>query len=288
MTAHPHSALPNRQRLYRLLSAVPPFHPVAVQLLRLVDGPSQDLAQMVTLLRSDAVMVTELVRTANSPLFANRYEIKNPLHALVYLGLERVKALVATIAVKGLSNATRSAFSHSGWRHSLATALICQRLAPSVNLSPERCYMGGLIHDLGRLALLAVFPVRECLELLNASTSLDLILTERRLFGLDHTEAGSWLLSQWGCPLEWQNIAAFHENPDAAPNCDRAVVGLVHAASQLADSIGMPVFASLPLRDLREIASSLSEIGSDGLSLDLADIAEWVATRVNGIETCLY
>jgi hypothetical protein len=38
---------------------------------------------------------------------------------------------------------------------------------------------------------------------------------------------------------------------------------------------------------LREIAFNLSELAGDGLSVDLADIMEWVGTRVNGIELSL-
>ena len=45
---------------------------------------------------------------------------------------------------------------------------------------------------------------------------IDPLDVERDLFGLDHTEAGGWLLGQWGCPLELQNVAAKHENPSQA------------------------------------------------------------------------
>ncbi len=267
MATLPHSVTLNRRRL---LTVVPPFRPVAVQLLRLIDGPSQDLARIGALLRSDAVMAAGLMRAANSPLFRSRYEIASPLQALVYLGLERVKALVATTAMKALADATHSGFTYACWRHNLATALICQKLSASANLPSERCYIGGLIHDIGRLALLAVFPEYEHLELL---------ATERDLFGLDHAQAGCWLLSQWGCPIEMQNVAAFHHNPAAAPKFDRAVVSLVHLGSHLADQMGMSVFPS----------ARRSHLADAGVvpSLDIAGIAEWVAIRVNGMEASL-
>ena len=284
MTAAPHSEMSNR---CKLLAAVPPFRPVAVQLLRLVEGPTQDLARIVALLRSDAVMAAELMRAVNSPLFGSRYEIGNPLHALVYLGLERVKALVATAAMKALADATHNDLTHACWRHNLATALICQDLSAALNLPSEKCYIAGLIHDIGRLALLVAFPEYEYFGMLADSRAQDLLETEQWLFGLNHAEAGCWLLSQWGCPIEMQNIAAFHENPAEAPNCDRAVVGLVRAGSQLADLLGMSVFPSPRYGQLSEIAADLSEIAGEGVSVDLEDVMEWVAPRVNGIELSL-
>jgi HD-like signal output (HDOD) protein len=52
----------------RLLREVPPFRPVAIQLLNLVSDISQPLARVVALLRTDAVLSAEVLRLANSPL----------------------------------------------------------------------------------------------------------------------------------------------------------------------------------------------------------------------------
>ena len=46
----------------RLLKEVPPFRPVAVQLLNLVSDISQPLASVVSLLRTDAVLTAEVLR----------------------------------------------------------------------------------------------------------------------------------------------------------------------------------------------------------------------------------
>lgn len=283
MSTPTQSAMVNRRRL---LSAVPPFRPVAVKLLKLVDGPEQHLSEIVTLLKSDAVICGELIRASNSPLFGSRYAISSPLQALVCLGLDRVKALVVTTAMKAMSDAIASKLMGACWRHNLATALLCQKLSRSVRLPAESSYVGGLIHDIGRLALLAVFPEYEDGMLATAGTQEELS-TERRLFGLNHAEVGRWLLSQWGCPIEMQNIAAFHENPAEAPSRDRAVVSLVHASSQLADLIGMSAFPSTEPGQLPVIVSMLSEVAGEEVKVDLAEIAEWVAIRVNGIELSL-
>ncbi|MEO8592044.1 MAG: HDOD domain-containing protein [Candidatus Solibacter sp.] len=281
MTTLTQSVMLNRRQL---LTAVPPFRPVAVKLLTLVEGPSLHLAQIVGLLRSDAVISAELIRAANSPLFGSRFEIRSPLQALVYLGLDRVKALVVTTAMKSLADATHGKLTVCCWRHNLATALICQKFSTDVNLQSERCYIGGLIHDIGRLALLSAFPEYQTLGMPAVSGAHDALSAEKNLLGLDHAEAGRWLLSQWGCPLELQNVAGFHENPAEAPNCDRALVSLVWAASHLADSMGMSAFPSTEPVQWPAIVSILSELAGEELTVDIEEIAEWVAARVNGIE----
>lgn len=194
MTCQTHSRIPNRRQL---IAAMPPIHPSAVQLMRLAEGPSQDLGQIVALLRNGAMPAAELTRAANSALFPTRYEIRNPLQALVYLGLERIKALVATATLRDLADASHSGLKCAYWRHSLATAIICQRLSTLVGLPCEKCYIAGLLHDVGRLLLLAALPGYEHFEQVAASRTEDLARAERTLFGWTHTEAGRWLLGQW-------------------------------------------------------------------------------------------
>jgi putative nucleotidyltransferase with HDIG domain len=274
-------------RRTRLLAEVPPFRPVVVRLMKLVQSSPQSLAEIVALLRADAVLTGEVLRLANSSLFATRCEIRNVMQAVAFLGLDRINAMVLTIAIRGLIDTRRGPLTHSCWRHNLATALICQRLSAAAHLPAETCYVAGLIHDIGRLALLRVFPDYERAITLAELSGDDLLAAERDLFEIDHAEAGRWLLSQWGCPIELQNVAAEHESPPKSGTCDGPLISLVHAASQLADLMKMSVFPSAARADLPEIAYGLPPLAQDMVLAGFAEIAEWVVTEANGIELSL-
>jgi HD-like signal output (HDOD) protein len=269
----------------RLLKEVPPFRPVAVQLLNLVSDLSQPLARVVSLLRTDAVLTAEVLRLANSPLLGCRAEIKNVLQALAFLGMERVNSLIVTTAMRGLAGPSRGNLARACWRHNLATAVICERLAPSMRIGQERGYMSGLIHDIGRLALLRAFPNYETALTEAAAEGKNLLATERDLYGMDHTEAGRWLLAQWGCPLDLQTVASLHENPAAATGRDHDLVCLVGVSSHLADLMDFGDFVGASKSDLPTIMEMLPEVSRQ--LADLPALSEWVATRVNGVELSL-
>lgn len=57
-----------------------------------------------------------------------------------------------------------------------------------------------------------------------------------------------------------QNVAAYHEDPSTAPDCDRAMIALAHAGSHIADLIGISAYPSMRGSQLPEIAIDLSEI----------------------------
>ena len=279
------SNVPLAAQRARLLKEVPPFRPVAVQLLNLVSDISQPLARVVSLLRTDAVLTAEVLRLANSPLLGCRSEIKNIMQALAFLGMERVNSLIVTTAMRGLAGPHSGNLARACWRHNLATAVICERLAPSKRISQERGYMSGLIHDIGRLALLRAFPNYETALTDAATEGRNLLAIEKGLYGMDHTEAGRWLLAQWGCPLDLQTVASLHENPAAASGRDGELVCLVALSSQLADVMDFCEFVDAPKSDLAKVLEMFPEVSNQ--IADFPALSEFVATRVNGIELSL-
>jgi HD-like signal output (HDOD) protein len=258
---------------------------VAAQLLNLVSDISQPLGRVVNLLRTDVVLTAEVLRLANSPLLGCRGEIKNMLHALAFLGVERVNSLILTTAMRGLAGPMNRKLARTCWRHNLATATICERIAPSLHIHQERGYVAGLIHDLGRLALMRAFPDYEEALAQAVDEETDLLTAERALYGMDHAEAGQWLLSQWGCPLELQTVAGMHENPTATPGPERALVCMVSAASRLAGLMEFPAFPGMAEAEMAEIVELVPKAA--GQLADFPALADYVALRVNSVELSL-
>ncbi|MGP8245990.1 MAG: HDOD domain-containing protein [Bryobacteraceae bacterium] len=271
----------------RLKTEVRAFRPVALQLLRLMGDPSVPFGKVADLVQTDPVLSMELLRIANSPLFTVRMEITRVLQAIVFLGSDMVSALVVTTCLKALADKPSSRILVDCWRHSLATALICQRLSEAWGITESNGYTAGLIHDIGRLALLNVFPAYETALVSAGERGTHFLDVEREMFGLDHGEAGRWLLAQWGCPLELQDVAAKHENPPQAQAREGNLVRLVHGASAMADLMGMSVLESDQREDLSQIAALLPEAGPELTAEGFLELSQSVMIKINGVEISL-
>jgi HD-like signal output (HDOD) protein len=198
-----------------------------------------------------------------------------------------VSSLVATTCLKSLVASRSSPFIRACWRHNLAAALICQRLSDAVGVPESNGYTAGLVHDIGQLALLTVYPQYEKALASAGEREISPMELERELFGLDHAEAGRWLLSEWNFPVELQNVAARHENPPEAPAEDGALIRLVHGGSAMADLMGMSMLASPRCQDLSQIAGVLPELSRDLTPQGFRELAETVAIKINGVEQSL-
>src|SRR5438132_333779 len=117
------------------LKDLPPYRPVARKLMVLSAREDVPMSQVQTVLRTDAAFTAEVLRLANSPLFGARREITSVLQAVMILGLERIKALATTLALRAfLTSGKTSQALHACWRHNLATAILCERLARCLHM----------------------------------------------------------------------------------------------------------------------------------------------------------
>src|SRR5438045_2243982 len=82
------------------LKDLPPYRPVAKKLMLLTARTDVPLTQVQEVLCTDAAFASDVLRLANSPLIGTRREITSILQAVMILGLERIKSLVTTLALR--------------------------------------------------------------------------------------------------------------------------------------------------------------------------------------------
>ncbi|MEI9970617.1 MAG: HDOD domain-containing protein [Ignavibacteriota bacterium] len=220
------------------LSKLPPFHPAALKLLNIASDSDTAIDDFEAIFRVDPALTADLLLVANSPLFGNRATIASIRHALMHLGLDRVRSLATTIALSFfVRNQPRTAFVRHIWAHSIATATICEILG-KVYRTPD-LYTAGLVHDLGRLGLLLTlgqtYEKWASVEVPGVDESNQ---RERNHFGMNHCDAALLVAQRWGFPEVLQECMIEHHDPHPGRAWDS--VPLVQLACRMASSLGYP------------------------------------------------
>lgn len=225
-------------RVDRILN-LPPLPAVACKLLQVLSKPNFTLLDVSQLIRSDAVFAGEVLRLANSVLLGLRYEVVSIMHAISVLGVDRLQNLVLTVAMRDFIRGSRNLrMLRLCWRHNLAAALAAEALAEACGIAKSEAYIAGLMHDLGRLAMIAAYPVEysDILECGGAEGErLDL---EERLLGINHRQAGGLLARAWGLPLVLHQVVCMDCAPARVP---LTVVRVSFIACGLASRMGFPI-----------------------------------------------
>jgi putative nucleotidyltransferase with HDIG domain len=140
-----------------------------------------------------------------------------------------------TFYLRGSANTGVSA----AWQHSMASAALAEHLAEMSSLSSSILYTAALLHDIGSLGLQLSWQneysslVRLRLAEVDAALS-----AERKLFGVNHCEAGEALARTWGFPESLQRH--IHNHHGHVPFEQDPVTNLVQTACRLAEVLGYP------------------------------------------------
>src|ERR1041385_5514791 len=158
-----------------------------------------------------------------------------------FLGTPLITALLFTVTMSAMMRRIGQRKSvRRSWHHNLACALAAKDFAKSFGKDAEEGYNAGLFHDLGRLALITIRPVLYDQLIAEAG---DLLALERKNFGIDHCEAGAWLIENWKLPSVFLDVARYHHAPKADGN---DLTMLLHAACTVADRLGFSVHETDP------------------------------------------
>jgi len=188
-----------------------PFPLVARRLLELLEDEGTHLRELSRLLTRDAAFSSQVLQVANSALLGMRYQVTSLQRALSVLGVQRLRALVVTVAMRNYMGRGGTAGFSQCWRHNLGTALWCEVLADCCNVEKAVGYTGGLLHDIGRLALLMLFPRDYALVMRDAtSRTTDSLEAERRFCDVDHCQIGHYLAESWNFPTGLIDVIARH------------------------------------------------------------------------------
>src|SRR5712692_4173633 len=218
------------------LKNLPPFPPVVGKLITLLGNESFSFKEIADTLKTDAALSGEVLRLANSALVGARYAVTTIPQALPLLGATRLTGLLLTLSIsRFLKRTGRRDSIRRSWHHNLASALAAKDFAQFFNRDPDEAYNAGLFHDIGTLALLVTQPA--LYEQMIASGG-DLLALERTHFGLDHCEAGAWLVEQWRLPKWLIDVVLHHHTPQPEGS---ELTMLVHAACVVADRLGFSV-----------------------------------------------
>ena len=192
------------------------------------------------IIASDIGMTAKLLKLVNSAFFGLRRQVSNPHESVTFLGLDTMKALVLAVnAFDAFEDKEPGPLSIDElWGHSMQIGNWCRNIARHENCSEaeiDECFISGMLHDVGKLALSSNLAAsyRECLKIADAE-QIALHEAEERVFGANHADVGGYLLSLWGLPGRVVDAIALHHHPSSSVAEGFGPLAAVHAADAFA------------------------------------------------------
>jgi len=187
----------------------PVFPVVGLKAVELTKSDNVAIDELSKLIQQDASLTSKLLAIANSSYYSGNRKFDNIEDSLVRIGLRNTSNLILAISNRTLYKNVPGVIGerlNDLWEHSFATGACASVIARELGKKfPDRFFAMGLLHDIGKLALLTVLGALKK----NHDASREAV---DELMNVLHVEFGKSLASNWNMPAEFVDVVANHHN----------------------------------------------------------------------------
>jgi HD-like signal output (HDOD) protein len=222
---------------------LPPPPKVAAEVQRLTRTEAEDdaklavnAAELANLIQRDVALAGQVMRVANSALYARRTPVVTLSQAIAWLGMREIRTITFSAAVQ--SQVFASSYFRKEmtdlWRESVITALFAQEVARLKRRNVESAYLCGLLHRVGLAVVLARIGNAVLKQRLTPDPAQVLAFAQKH-----ETRVGALLAACWNLPPAVSAAIAHWRDPRES-NEYRTEVMEVALARQISDELRTP------------------------------------------------
>ncbi len=233
----------DEQQILKKLSRIrdiPTLPTILFELNNHLENPDASIANVCETIEKDQAIALKILKLVNSAFYGFKSKISDVRHALVMLGFIAVRNVIISVSVINTlpkNNLFQDFKIDAFWKHSLAVAVTSKNIAQKTGLElPDNCFVGGLLHDVGKVILAQYFQdlfikVWTCMQ----TESLSFHEAEQHELPIDHAVIGAHLAERWALPTGLIEVIRWHQ--DFHPEIPNAnFVMIIYLANILVNS----------------------------------------------------
>jgi HD-like signal output (HDOD) protein len=196
------------------VSELPTLSAVIAELSELINDPMSSTGEVARLIEGDMSISTKIFRLANSAMYAAPGGVKSLDRAVTILGFDTAfQAALSTSVIAVLATDKDAPFDiRRFWQHSIGVAFIAEALGAHFgHQEPHSLFAAGLVHDMGKVALLKIdqgYVAKVAAHAKNARKTF--AEAEEDLGALRHAIVGQMLCQAWRLPAHMQSAVRHH------------------------------------------------------------------------------
>lgn len=197
---------------------LPSLPQVLLKLIEACDREDVDLSEVSRILVRDPSISSRVLTLVNSAYFGLHTTFSNLEQAVVYLGANTIKSITVTASVQQVFSRFEKSRNFSMtrfWWDSFSSAAYAKKIAQGTDYANvEEAYLAGLLQGIGEILLWMNFPQKcDAVRTLVMESGKSLCLAEEEIIGINHCEAGAWMMRQWKLNSFIADAILYHHAP---------------------------------------------------------------------------
>ena len=209
------AAMSDRNERLKKLQSLPALPATVTRLISALNNKDLELAELVDIVKRDEALTVAVLRLANSSVYNGQQDESFDLNqSITRIGFKKLREIaLAHKTSKLLERPVEGYGLDRGqlWSGAIAGAVSAELIARQTQLvEPELAFVAGLLRDIGKLALEALFSSEELSRTFARRSDKKQIDLEQEIFGMNHAELGHELGQMWELPQRLCDAIRYH------------------------------------------------------------------------------
>ncbi len=261
---------------------IPTLPTIVFELNELLQDPNTPITDISDIIEKDQAMSLRVLKLVNSAFYGIHKEVNDIGNAIVLLGFNTVRNAIVSLGVINSFSGIKSLEGfdiRDFWKHSLAVAVVSKGLAEKTKIaSPDSCFVGGLLHDIGKVILAQYF--QDLFEKVwNAAKkeNISFYEAEKKEISIDHAIIGAHLATNWELPESFIDVIRWHHDVRNDSESKKMIL-IIYLSDIIVNSYDADPDCNIDLSRMHPAASKF-------LKKQLGDVDSWFAEIENDIKS---
>ncbi len=205
------------------IKALPPLSTTIIEINRIYFDDDSTINDMSKVIENDPMIVANLIKTANSPMYGFGREIKNASQAVGLFGMSMTRSIAIGNSIRKLLNVDMEPYGITSERFAHISALqagFMLRWYKEIDRAKaDRLYLASFLQEVGKILIASsVIQSDEVTSFASeVENSNNLAMVEKAYAGVTCGEVTALIFKHWGFDKEFIEMIKYSDNPSAAP-----------------------------------------------------------------------
>ncbi|MDO8454504.1 MAG: HDOD domain-containing protein [Sulfurimonas sp.] len=264
------------------IKSLPPLPKTIADVNLIYANEDSSLSDMTKAIESDPMIVANILKAANSPLYGFGREIQSVAQAVALFGMDMTRSIAVGNSVKKLLNVDMQPYRVTSERFaeisSLQAALMLKWYNKVDKKKAAKLYLAAFLQETGKIIIASnIMQNDETISFASeVEMSNNLAEVEKAYLDVTASEVTARVFEHWGFDSEFINIIRYADDPQAAPeeireysmalNIIKTIIPVNKPFSEVAINFGLKkaMDAELDYRSLEEAIEEMIDVQQKG------------------------
>lgn len=212
-----------KSSMINTIKSLPPLPKTVIDMQRICNDPDSSISDLVKTIEGDPMIVANLLKAANSPLYSLRREINNVAQAVSLFGMSMTRSIGLGNSVRKLLNVDMEPYGVTSERFaelSSMQAVLSHKWFTQIDRAKaDKLFLASFLQETGKIVIASDIIQEEVVTNFKSDieVAIDISSVERAYVEASTAEVTAAIFTHWNFDHEFVQMITFSDTPHKAP-----------------------------------------------------------------------